>query len=87
MNISPTNNVTTYQNINFRYIKIDAKTDALIKSVSRIHFFFIRIVDLAYPKEKMLEYLPGVKGMTKENIVCKAEYQLFAYDEVEPYES
>lgn len=62
----------------------DRKIDKL-KKVSRMHGFYIKTISLNIPEEKMLKNLPGVKGISKEDILCVAEYQLFRYEKV-PYE-
>lgn len=66
--------------------KISHKKMNRIKQVVRMHGAYIKTIALDFPKEKMNRYIVGMNGLTKEDIVCRAEYQLFFYKAVGPYE-
>lgn len=57
-----------------------------IFSVYRMFGRYIRPVSLDRPLENGMHNLVGVKGITKEDLVCLAFYQLFQYKRVEPFE-
>lgn len=72
--------------LRIKIVRVNGRQMKKLKKISRMYAGMIKTISLDYPQEKMLKNLPGVRGITKEDILCLTEYQLFKYERVVPYE-
>ena len=67
------------------FMHVSSKTLDKFKMMYRIAGKNLRIVSLCYPEEKKTKYMVGINGVTKEDILCRSEYQLFSYERLNSY--
>ena len=74
------------RDIKINFYKINSKKKKVLERIYRMYGAYIRTIAFDYPNEKMNKTVVGLKGLTKEDVLCYAEFLLFEYNKAPIYE-